>query len=451
MTKPFILAALLSITSALSAQQQWTLRQCIDHALQNNISLKRQSNQNEQKAIQVSTARNARLPNLNASVGQDFSFGRGLTEDNTYTNSSTSSTRMGLSTSIPLFTGGRLPSQLRLAKLNLEAATADLQKAQDDLSLRVAQYYITAVYDRELLAVAQRQISIDSMQVARLQEMLRHGKASPVELSQQQATLENSRLTATKASNDLQLALLDLTQLLELSTPTGFSIATPVVTPLATVPDVSASVSLTPVATLPSPDAIYAEALGIKPEIAAEELRLKGTEASISIAKADLYPSLDLNGSIGTNYNKTSGFPAQSFGKQLENKFYQGIGITLNVPIFSRFATRNNIRSAEIDRQNQMLAVDEAKKRLYKEIQQVYYNTVAAESSFRSSQAAARSSEDAFELMRAKYEAGKANITEFNESKNNLLKAQSDLLRAKYEYLYQTALINFYRGKPLEM
>lgn len=451
MTKPFILAALLSITSALSAQQQWTLRQCIDHALQNNISLKRQSNQNEQKAIQVSTARNARLPNLNASVGQDFSFGRGLTEDNTYTNSSTSSTRMGLSTSIPLFTGGRLPSQLRLAKLNLEAATADLQKAQDDLSLRVAQYYITAVYDRELLAVAQRQISIDSMQVARLQEMLRHGKASPVELSQQQATLENSRLTATKARNDLQLALLDLTQLLELSTPTGFSIATPVVTPLATVPDVSTSVSLTPVATLPSPDAIYAEALGIKPEIAAEELRLKGTEASISIAKADLYPSLDLNGSIGTNYNKTSGFPAQSFGKQLENKFYQGIGITLNVPIFSRFATRNNIRSAEIDRQNQMLAVDEAKKRLYKEIQQVYYNTVAAESSFRSSQAAALSSEDAFELMRAKYEAGKANITEFNESKNNLLKAQSDLLRAKYEYLYQTALIDFYRGKPLEM
>lgn len=437
MKKTIILALILAAGVDASAQQQWTLEQCIDHALKNNISLKQRANQNEQRAIQVNTAKNARLPDLSGNASQDFSFGRGLTEDNTYTNSSTSFAHLGLSSSVPLFTGMRIPNQLKLAKLNLEAATADLEKAQNDLSLQVAQLFLSAVYDRELLAVAERQVSIDSMQVVRLQEMKAHGKASPVEVSQQMATLENSRLTVTKAGNDLKLALLDLSQLLELSSPEGFSIAAPSVD------------ALSPLAV--SPDAIYAEALGIKPEIAAEQLRLKGTEYSIKIAKADLYPSVSLSGSLGTSYNWASGMPSESFGKQLKNKFSQGVGLSVNVPIFSRFTTRNNIRSAEIDRQNQMLAVDEAKKRLYKEIQQVYYNAVAAESSYRSSGAAARSAEDAFELTRAKYEAGKANITEFNESKNNLLKAQSDLIRAKYEFIYQTALVDFYRGKPLKM
>lgn len=421
--------------------QQWTLPQCIEYALQNNIQIKQRINQNEQRALQVNTAKNARLPNLNASANEDISFGRGLTEDNTYTNNSTTHTMFGMNTSVPILTGMRIPNQLKLAKLNLEAATADLEKAREDLSLNVAQLYITVVYDKEILEVARRQVVIDSMQVARLQELVRVGKASNAELSQQKATLENSRLTVTKADNDLKLALLDLSQLLELPSPEGFNVVAPNTSSF--IANISSQV--------PNPDAIYADALGIKPEIAAEMLRLKGAEYSIKIAKADLYPTLNANGSIGSSFGTSSGFPSESFFKQLKNKFSQGIGVSLNIPIFNRFATRNNIRSAELDRQNQMLAVDNAKKKLYKEIQQVYYNAIAAESQYNSSTAAAKSSEDAFTLMQAKYEAGKANITEFNESKNNLLKAQSDLVRSKYEYIYRSTLIDFYRGKPLTM
>lgn len=436
MKKPSIITLLLATALTASAQSQWTLEQCISHALEHNISLQQRSNQNEQKALQVSTAKNARLPNLNAYAAQQFSFGRGLTELNTYTNNSTSSTSFGLSTAVPILTGMRLPNQLKLSKLNLEAASADLEKAKNDLSLRVAQYYITTIYNREQLAVAQRQVTIDSMQVARLEEMLRHGKVSPVEVSAQRATLENSRLTVTKAANELQLSRLDLSQLLELPSPEGFDVAAPTA--------VSAAVPA-------NPETIYAEAVTVKPEITAEQLRLKGTEYSIKIAEAALYPTLDFNASLGTNYNTTSNYESESFGKQLKNKFSQGLGLQLNIPIFNRYSTRNNIRSAQLDRQNQMLAVDEAKKKLYKEILQVCYNAVAATHSYTSSQAAARSSEDAFQLMQAKYEAGKATMTEFNESKNNLLKAQSDLIRARYEMLYQQALVDFYRGKPLKM
>ena len=132
-----------------------------------------------------------------------------------------------------------------------------------------------------------------------------------------------------------------------------------------------------------------------------------------------------------------------------KNNFAQYIGLNLNIPIFNRFSTRNSIRSARLDRENQQLQLDNVKKTLYKEIQQVYYNAQAAQSKYRSSGAAAQSSHDAFQLVQAKYENGKSAITEFNEAKNNYLKAESDLVQARYELLYQQALLDFYRGRDL--
>ena len=140
---------------------------------------------------------------------------------------------------------------------------------------------------------------------------------------------------------------------------------------------------------------------------------------------------------------------AESFASQMKNNFSQYIGLNLNIPIFNRFQTRNSVRSAKIDRENQLLQLENVKKSLYKEIQQVYYNAVAADSKYHSSETAAQSSKDAFTLTQAKYENGKATITEFNEAKNNYLKTESDLVKARYEYLYQTTLLDFYRGKEL--
>ena len=135
---------------------------------------------------------------------------------------------------------------------------------------------------------------------------------------------------------------------------------------------------------------------------------------------------------------------------QMKNNFAQYVGLSLSVPIFNRFATRNSVRSAQVDRDNQQLALDNVKKTLYKEIQQVYYNARAAQAKYQSSEAATVSARDAFTLMQAKYENGKATSTEFNESKNNYLKSESDLEQARYEYLYQTALLDFYRGRELD-
>ncbi len=434
------IATLTTIAAPANAQsRQWTLRECCDYAVAHNISIKQTDNQRRQRELQLSTARNSRLPDLSANASENFSFGRGLTAENTYSNRNTSQTSFSLSTSIPLFTGFQIPNNIKLNRLNLEALTHDLEKAKNDIRTQVAQAYVQILYDMEIRDVAYRQIAIDSMQVHRLQVMLDNGKASPAEVSQQQSTLARSRLTATQADNQLQLAILALTQLLELPSPEGFSVVRPSIESIESLESIAFA----------SPEAIYQEALAIRPEVAAEQFRLQGTEKSIKIAQSALYPSLTFSAGLGTNYYKTSGFTADGFGKQLKNNFSQYLGFNLNIPIFNRFSTRNNIRSARISQETQQLQLDNVKKTLYKEIQQAYYNAVAAREKCRSSEQAALAAKDAFTLMQAKYENGKANMTEFNESKNNYLKSESDLVQARYELLYQTHLLNFYRGREL--
>ncbi len=430
---------LLLLISTPSSAKQWTLPECIDYAIEHNISLKQRENTRRQNEVSLNTAKNSRLPDLNAGISESLGFGRSLGMDNTYSKNNTSNTSFQISTSVPLLTGNRIPNTIKLNQLNLEASTADLEKARNDIRTQIAQQYIQIVYDTEILAVAKRQIGIDSLQLYRLQEMERNGKATLTEVLQQKSTMEQSRLTATQAENTYRLDLLALTQLLELPSPEGFSIVIP------TLPSNSGSLINV------NPEIIYQEAIAVKPEVQAEQLRLKASDANILIAKSAKYPTLSFNAGLGTNYYKTlnGNYKQDSFGSQLKNNFSQSLGLQLNVPIFNRYATRNSIKSASIDKENQQLALDNVKKTLYKEIQQVYYNTIAAEAKYKSSLQAEVTSKDAFNLTQAKYENGKATITEFNESKNNMMKAESDLVQARYQLIYQKALIDFYRGKEL--
>lgn len=438
-----VVLTILIRLDVLAQSRQWSLRECCDYAVEHNLQIKQQDNQRRQQELQLSTARNSRLPSVDASIGENISFGRGLTAQNTYTNTNTSSTSFSLSTSVPLFTGFQIPNTIRLNELNLAAAVQDLEKAKNDIRMQVAKAYVQILYDMELCDVAQRQIAIDSMQVQRLQMMLDNGKASGAELSQQQATLAQSRLTATQADNQLQLDVLALTQLLELPSPEGFSIVRPDLSSLPPFGDGLGSETF-------SPESIYREALLAKPEVSAEQLRLQGKENNIKIAQAGYYPQLSFSAGLGTNYYNSSGVPNDDFATQLKNNFSQYLGLNLSIPIFNRFQTRNNVRSARIEHETQQIQLDNVKKQLYKEIQQVWYSAKAARQKWQSSQQAMLAAQDAFTLMQAKYENGKANITEFNEAKNNYLKSESDLVQARYEYLYQSSLLDFYRGKTLD-
>ncbi len=444
MTRTYATIAFIAMTAAAAPRSHaqegpWSLRDCIERAIGNNTTVRQREVTRQQREVDVSTARNSMLPSLSASASQNWSFGRGLTSENTYTNTNTSTTSFTLATNVPLFTGLRTYHNVRFSKLNLEAATADLEKARDDISVEVAMAYVQVLYDMEIRDVASRQVEIDSMQVVRMRGLLDEGKASGVDVARQEATLAQSRSTLAQAESDLSLAVLDLAQLLELPGPEGFTIVRPDAGEIA-VRDAEEA----------SPDEIYQEAVALKPGIRAEEIRLKGSQESVKIAKSALYPTLQFNAGIGSDYYNTTGYDMASFSRQIRDNFSQYLGFSLSVPIFNRLETRNSIRSARLDVESQRLQLEEARKSLYKEIQQAHYNALAARARFESSEEACRSSRAAFELMQAKYEYGKADITEFNESKNTWLEAESDLSRAKFEYLYDTCLIDFYRGKDLD-
>lgn len=435
--KRILFAAILLSTAASAQSRVWTVGECIDYALEHNITIKQSSISVQQKEVALSTAEGRRLPGVAASGSQNLSFGRGLTADNTYANTNTTSTSFSLGAELPIFQGFDISNGIKLSKLDLAAATADLDKAKDDIRVAVAQAYVQILYSKEMLQVAKNQTGIDEQQLDRIKAMMENGRASAAEVSAQQATLAQSRLSETQAANQLSLAILELSQLLELESPEGFDIVTP------------SEDALRP-GLLMNPEDIYAEAVEVKPSVLSEKLRLDYAATSIERAKGAFLPSLSLSGGLGSNYYTSSDRKSSGFGDQMKNNFSQYVGLSLNIPIFSRFSTRNQVRSAQLSYNTQELQLENVKKSLYKEIQQAYYNAVAAQSKNLSSSEAASSAEQAFILMKEKYENGKANVTEYNESKNRWLEAESNFLQARYECLYQTRLLDFYRGKDLK-
>lgn len=424
------------------AQEGWTLRQCIDYAIEHNIDIRRTANAAEQSEVSVNTAKWARLPNLNGSAGQSWNWGRTQTAikneatgdySTVYVNTNSNSTNMSVSTSIPIFTGLEIPNQYALAKLNLKAAMADLEKAKEDISINIASAYLQVLFNKELHQVSLGQVELSKEQLARISRLAELGKASPAEVAEAKARVAQDEMNAVQADNNYQLALLDLSQLIELETPEGFTLSAPVVT-LDLLP-------LTP------PDEVYQTALTTKAAVQAAQYRLEGSKHSIRIAQSAFYPQLNLNGSLGTNYYSTID---RNFSQQLQDNFSKYVGLSLSVPIFNRFSNRNRVRTARLQQENYALQLDNTKKTLYKEIQQAWYTALASESKYTSSSTAADASEESFRLMSEKYDNGKATAVEYNEAKQNLMKAQSDELQAKYEYLFRTKILDFYKGVPIE-
>jgi len=419
------------------AQEAWNLQRCIAHAIEHNLSIKQKEAARNQSKVELNTAQWSRLPNLNGNIGQSFNFGRALQADNTYGNRNTRNTNFSLGTNIPLFTGMQIPNSIALSKLNLKAATEDLEKAKEDISIQVASYFLQVLFNEELLKVAQSQVKLSQEQLDRKVAFFKNGKASEAEVLEAKSRLAQDELSVVQAENNHQLALLDLSQLLELPSPEGFRISVP------DIDNVSADLTL--------PEEVYTQAMMNKPAIKAAQYRLQGAEKSIRIAQSAYYPQLSFGAGIGTNYYHLSGIKNASFGTQWDQNLNKYLQFSLNVPIFNRFQTRNRVKSARIQRTALSWQLEESKKALYKEIQQAYYNALASESKYKSSQSATESAEASFRLMSEKYANGKASATEYNEMRTVWMKALSDGIQAKYEYVYRCKILDFYKGIPLTL
>lgn len=441
MNKKIITAyALTMIFSAnIQAQEKWDLEKCISHAIENSLNIKQQEASKEQSAVELSTAKWSRLPDLNGGASHSFNFGRSIQADNTYKSLNTQNTSFNLNTSIPLFTGLKITNNIALAKLNLKAATEDLNKAKEDISIQVASAYLQVLFNEELAQVAHIQVELSKEMLVQKEEYFKNGKASEAEWLEAKSRVAQDQLSAVQADNNYKLSLLDLSQLLELPSPENFSI----VSPTAEMEEYMESIS--------SPADIYNQAILFKPSIKAAQYRLEGAAKSVKIAKSAYFPQLSFGAGLSTNYYKVAGMKNSLFGSQLRDNFSQYLGFQLTIPIFNRFGTRNQVRSARIQQNTLNWQLEDSKKALYKEIQQAYYNALGAESRYQSSITADKAAEASFNLMKEKYAEGKANATEYNESRTSWMKAISEKLQAKYDYIFRTKILDFYKGVPLTL
>ena len=424
-------------TFQLQAQETWDLQRCITHAIEHNLSIKQKEAARNQSEVELNTAQWSRMPNLNGNIGQSFNFGRALQADNTYGNRNTRNTNFSLGTNIPLFTGMQIPNSIALSKLNLKAATEDLAKAKEDISIQVASYFLQVLFNEELTKIARNQVALSQEQLDRKVAFFKNGKASEAEILEAKSRLAQDQLSLVQAENNHQLALLDLSQMLELPSPENFRISVP------DIDDFTAYLSM--------PEEVYAQAMMNKPAIKAAQYRLQGAEKSIKIAQSGYYPQLSFGAGIGTNYYHLSGIENAPFSTQWDQNMNKYLQFSLSIPIFNRFQTRNRVKSARIQHTALSWQLEESKKALYKEIQQAYYNALAAESKYKSSQSASESAEASFRLMSEKYANGKASATEYNEMRTAWMKALSDGVQAKYEFVYRSKILDFYKGVPLTL
>ena len=435
-----ITSTLMILLSANAySQEKWDLERCIRHAIENNLNIKQQEASKEQSAVELNTAKWSRLPDLNGSASHSFNFGRSIQADNTYQSLNTQNTAFSLNTSIPLFTGLKITNNIALAKLNLQAATEDLNKAKEDISIQVASAYLQVLFNDELAQVAHIQVELSKEMLAQKEAYFKTGKASEAEWLEAKSRVAQDQLSAVQADNNYKLALLDLSQLLELPSPDNFAI----VSPTAEMEEYMSSIT--------SPTDIYNQAILFKPSIKAAQYRLEGAAKSVKIAKSAYFPQLSFGAGLSTNYYKVAGMKNPVFGSQLRDNFSQYFGFQLSVPIFNRLGTRNQVRSARIQQNTLNWQLEDSKKALYKEIQQAYYNALGAESRYQSSLTADEAAKASFNLMKEKYAEGKANATEYNESRTSWMKAISERLQAKYDYIFRTKILDFYKGIPLTL
>lgn len=439
MKRIYIISLLLTTGLSIQAQEIWDLKRCIDYAIEHNLSIKQQEDIQQQNEIEVSTAKWNRLPNLNGGVSHSFNFGRSIQADNTYKSLNTQNTGLNLSTSVPLFTGMQLTNNIALAKLNLKAAVEDLNKAKEDISIQVTSNYLQVLFNKELSKIAHEQVMLSKEILSQKEAFFANKKISKADLYEAKSRVAQDELSAVQAENNYKLSLLDLSQLLELPNPDEFEIVVPETDTL-----VNADILMSPVD-------IYAEAIAVKPAVKAAQYRLEGAQKNIRIAQSAYYPQLSLSAGLSTNYYNVSGRENGHFGAQLRDNFSQYIGFSLSVPIFNRFATRNRVRNARIQQHSFNLQLEEVKKNLYKEIQQAYYNAINASTQYASSRTANQAAQLSFNLMKEKYIIGKANSTEYNEARTIWMKAISDFIQAKYDYLFRCKILDFYRGIPLNI
>ncbi len=428
---------LLAVPAIGFSQDAWTLKTCIDYALEHNLQIKQSGILSESNQMQWDQAKYNRLPSVSASLSDGFSFGRSLRQDNTYASQNSNSADASLSASVPIFQGLRINNEIAAQKLNFMASVEDHQKMKNDVSLTVASYFLNALVQKEYLKIAQSQMTLTDTLLHRCEILVNNGKEPVSKLYELKAQLANDYYNMTTAEKNLRLALLDLAQLLEVENFSTFDVVSP---------ELLMDISETPI-----PIVVFEDAIVTLPDVKAEELRLERSKKNLDIAKGAYYPSLSLGASTSTGYYYLSGntaIPNDAFSKQLSDNWRSYVGLSMNIPIFNRMATRTNVSQSKIQIQQQELEVENAKKTIFKDIQRALLNAKVSKDRYVASVNSVQANQESYRYVVQRYESGRSTFFDLQQSRVNLEKAQSEQIQAK---IFNTKVLDFYNGKAIDL
>jgi outer membrane protein len=452
---PFLVFLLMLISAGqiFSQQKDWSLEECIKYALDNNIQIKQQIIQTEYQQNALALSKLKLLPTLNGTASHNYSFGRAL-DQTTYqytNNEKIVSDNFYVGGSLNLFNGLQNYNTIKRSRYDLLASEEDLKNISDNIALTVALDYLQILLNKELVSTTGNQLDITLQQIEKTRKLVDAGSAARGNLLQIEAQAAQEELQLITLRNQLDISVLNLTQLLELSSPEGFSVIVPEIA-IDTNTVVSGTVNET-----------FDIAAGMRPEIKGSEYRLTASEYDSKIAKGGRSPRLSLSNTFSTGYSDirkrvlsidpVTGpvYGKYSFADQINDNINYGVGFNLNIPILNGWQVNKNIANSRLAVENSRYALEASKKQLYKSIQQAYADATAALKKYSASMKAVVSAEESFRYTEQKFNVGMITPVDYNQAKSQLLNAQSDMSQAKYEFIFKTKVLDFYKGAPLNL
>jgi outer membrane protein len=441
-----ILFCLILQSSFLIAQKQWTLEECIKYAHDNNLQIQRQNLAVRSAESNLLNSWFQALPTANAFGNYTFNKGRAPNFDTyEYVDTAFNDGNIGIESRLNIFSGLNNYFTIRQNSYNLMAKLQDVESLKNNITISIGGSYLQILLNTELLKIAEDQLEITRQQVEKRQRLVEVGNLSKGDLYEIQAQEAREASSVVKARNDLEIAYLNLIQYMDLEPSESklFSI----VSPQLEIGDAS---ELRPVYS------IYNDALKVMPMVKSAEYNLIASKKGLSAARGERYPALSVRYLYYTLYSEISQDQIHPealyhWQDQLRDKGYQQLTLSLEVPLFNRWNTQNRISQAKVTMLDAKVNLDQTRQTMYKSIQQAYADANAALENYQANLESVRSTEEAFNYTEQKYNVGMVSAVDYNLAKNNLMKAQSDLLQAKYEYIFYTKMLDFWAGKPLKL
>ncbi len=449
MKRILILICFVFSTASIYAQKQWTLEDCLSYAQDNNITIKKAFLNTEITKQNHFQSKMALLPNLNASLSENTNFGRNIDPvTNQITIDRVRNNNFSLSSSVTLFNGFQSINNIRKNNFDYLSSKYDAEKIANDISVNIVTAYLQLLYNTDLVEVSQQKVDVSELQVERIAKMVEVGSLPKGDLLNTESQKSQEELQLINAQNQRDIAKLNLMQLLDLSVSESFDIVQLEV-------DVDENYSTV------DNQSVYTLALENLPDVKSAETKLKSSERSLAISQGARSPRLSLSASVGTLYSDANrrlvydslgAIPTPQdypFEDQFNDNVSQAISLSLSIPIFNNWQVNSSISRAKIGVLQAQYSLQEAKNNLRKTIEQAQNDARSAQKKYIASKKSLVYQEESFQYTQNKYDLQLVNSYDYNNAKNTLFKAETDLLQSKYDYLFKTKMLDFYMGKPL--